>query len=100
VGKGSKKAHSADEDGYSAFLNFYLGVRQDVSLLLEHGHGSNAKRYPVAVVWSEARIIRRRKNTEQNDYLVGMNLVISAVLNPKKGHSALKKHLKRLEGND
>lgn len=69
-----------------------------MNYLAEIGH-SNAARYPLAVVWSEARIARRRwVNRVEIDASV-MQGVIGSVLS-KKGAKQLKDTLKRLRESD
>jgi hypothetical protein len=78
--------------------HFYWGVREDVNYLLELGH-ADAGRYPLARVWSEARIARRRRvNHIEIDASV-MQGVVGSVLS-KKGAKQLKDTLKQLRESD
>lgn len=62
------------------------------------GH-AHARRYPVAVVWSEARIVRQRNATRQKTDKLLMQSVIGSVLS-KKGGQVLAKLIKQLDEMD
>ena len=79
-------------------IRFYLGLRRDVSLLLEKGH-HHARDYPVAVVWSEARIVRQRLAERHKLESSLMQMVIGSVFDKKAG-KALADILKRLDESD
>lgn len=51
-----------------------LGLRRDVSFLLERGH-SQARRYPIIMLWNEAEIGRDRKRRD----LTALALVMQGV---------------------
>lgn len=79
-------------------MRFYLGLRRDVSLLLEAGH-RHARNYPVAVTWSEARIVRQRLAFRRRQESALMQMVIASVLDQKAGKQ-LAKLLKRMDESD
>lgn len=64
----------------------------------EVGH-SNAARYPLAVVWSEARSARRRWVNRVEIEAAVMQGVVGSVLS-KKGAKQLKDTLKKLRESD
>jgi hypothetical protein len=66
-----------------------------VSLLLSEGH-AEARIYPVAVAWSEARIIRQRNASNRRADAVQMQMVIASVFDAKAGKQ-LSKVLNRLD---
>lgn len=76
-------------------MAFYHGLRRDVSLLLSEGH-PDARRLPVAVVWSEARIIRQRHARRMQNEAVTMQTVIGSLFS-KEGGKALEKLLNRMD---
>ena len=60
------------------------GIRRQVSLLLEHGH-TQASRYPVGMVWDEARLVGERINRSHATEAVLIKLAVSAVLSEEAG---------------
>jgi hypothetical protein len=64
-------------------------------MLLAEGH-SDARCYPIAVVWSEARIVRQRLVDRRRNYALDMQTVIASVLS-KEGGKRLSKHLKEMD---
>jgi len=79
-------------------IRFYLGLRRDVSLLLSEGH-SEARRYPVVMVWNEARIVRERHaNRRARDSAV-TQLVLSTLFSKKAGKE-LEKLLNKVAESD
>lgn len=72
-------------------IRFYLSLRRQVSLLLERGH-VHARQYPIAVVWSEARIVRQRDAQRLVAEATAMHSAVSAVLaGPKEFKETLKR---------
>jgi hypothetical protein len=71
-------------------------LREDVSLLQSEGHIS-ASRYPLAMVWIETRIARRRMSLMMANEAVLMQAVIVSVL---AGGEHLKGLLKGLQDAD
>ena len=72
-------------------IRFYLSLRRQVSLLLERGH-VHARQYPIAVVWSEARIVRQRDAQQLITEATAMHSAIGAVLaGPKEFEKMLKR---------
>ncbi len=69
-----------------------------MSLLLGEGH-SNAQHYPLAVVWSEARIVRQRLAFRRRQETALMQMAIASVFDKKAGQQ-LTKLLKRLDESD
>lgn len=69
-----------------------------MSLLLSEGH-QNANLYPVAVAWSEARIVRQRHARRRSQDAVTMQMTIGSVFDTKAGKQ-LAKLLKRLDESD
>jgi GTP cyclohydrolase FolE2 len=69
-----------------------------VSLLLSEGH-SEARNYPIAVSWSEARIIRQRHAARRRAEAAQMQMVIASVFDSKAGKQ-LQAVLKRLDESD
>lgn len=67
-----------------------------MSLLLAEGH-ADARRYPLAMVWSEARIVRRRVNDRISTEAVLMQTAIVAAL---AGGKHLTEALKDLRDGD
>jgi hypothetical protein len=55
-----------------------------VSLLLSEGHPW-ARDYPIAVVWSEARIVRQRQANKAAQETVLMQMTIGSVFDAKAG---------------
>lgn len=70
-------------------IRFYHGLRRDVSLLLSEGH-AEARRYPVAVVWSEARIVRQRHSNRRTRDAVITQLVLGSLFDKKAGKELTK----------
>lgn len=70
-----------------------------MSLLLAEGH-RHARRYPLGVMWSEARIVRQRHNQKALQDAAVMQAVIGTVLGGKNGHQQLQKLLNRIEQSD
>ena len=79
-------------------IRFYHGLRRDVSLLLSEGH-AEARRYPVAVVWSEAHIIRERNAHRRMRDSAITQLVLSSLFS-KKGSKELEKLLGKVAESD
>lgn len=69
-----------------------------MSLLLEKGH-QHARDYPVAVVWSEARIVRQRLAERHKLESSLMQMVIGSVFDKKAGKQ-LANIFKRLDESD
>lgn len=65
-------------------IRFYLGIRRDVSLLLSEGH-EDARRYPLAMVWTEARIVRERNSNRRVRDAAITQLVLSTLFSKKAG---------------
>ena len=55
-----------------------------MSLLLSEGH-FYARHYPVAVVWSEARIVRQRQSAKTKLDAAVMQMIVSSVFSKKAG---------------
>ena len=71
------------------------GIRRQVSLLLDHGH-TEARYYPIGMLWEEAQIVVERMNQEEASRTALLHLAGAAVLS-KKGNSLLQKVLKELQ---
>lgn len=69
-----------------------------MSLLLSEGH-PHARDYPVAVVWSEARIVRQRNAMRVKLETSLMQMVIGSVFDKKAGKQ-LSDIIKRLDESD
>ena len=69
-----------------------------MSLLLAEGH-AHAPHYPLAVVWSEVRIVRQRLAFRRRQETSLMQMVIGSVLDSKSG-KRLAKILRRLDESD
>lgn len=67
-------------------------------MLLSEGH-TQARRYPLAFLWSEARIARQRINNRAVQDALVMQAVIGTILD-KKGPGNLRKLLKEIENSD
>lgn len=81
-------------------IRFYHGLRRDVSLLLSEGH-AEARHYPVAVVWSEARIVRERNSYRRTrDTAITQHVIASAFDSKKKVGKELKKLLEQVAESD
>lgn len=61
---------------------------------MAHGH-PEARHYPVPMVWTETRLVRRRVNRELANNAVLTQLVIGSALS-KDANKALQKQIKRL----
>ncbi|WP_281686693.1 hypothetical protein [Pseudomonas citronellolis] len=70
-----------------------------MSLLMAEGH-PQARRYPLAFLWSEARICRQRHNQAVMQEAAVMQAVIGASIGGKKGARHLSNLLKRIEHSD
>ena len=79
-------------------IRLYLGLRRDVSLLLSEGH-LHARSYPLAVVWSEARIVRERNANRRSRDAVVMQLIVGSVLS-KNASKELAKLLGKVAESD
>lgn len=64
-------------------------------MLIAEGHVA-ARHYPVALVWEEAELCRRRINARIASESLLMKSCIGAVLNGKKGNTEYRKHIKEL----
>ena len=72
-------------------IDYYRGLRHDVSLLLAEGH-THARRYPLAKVWAEADIVKRRKNDDLATHMVVLQAAVGSVLSgPKHFNEVLKR---------
>lgn len=69
-----------------------------MSLLLSEGH-QFARDYPIAVVWSEVRIVRQRNAMRRKLDTSLMQMVIGSVFDKKAGKQ-LSDILKRLDESD
>lgn len=69
-----------------------------MSLLLSEGHRF-ARDYPIAVVWSEARIVRQRLAARRKEEAIQMQMVIGSVFDAKAG-KALTAFLKKVDESD
>lgn len=69
-----------------------------MSLLLAEGH-AYAGHYPLAVVWSEVRIVRQRLAFRRRQESALMQMIIGSVFDKKAGQR-LAKILKRLDESD
>ena len=69
-----------------------------MSLLLAEGH-AYANHYPIALAWSEVRIVRQRLAFRRRQESTLMQMVIASVFDKKAG-SELAKLLKRLDESD
>lgn len=65
---------------------------------MSEGHWE-ARHYPVAMVWSEARIVRQRRAGRMKTEAALQEQVIAAVLSAK-GHKQLTQTLKGLDEHD
>jgi len=66
------------------------------SLLQAHGH-PNARRYPVPMLWTETRIVRRRVDRDLANNAIFTQLAISSILS-KEGGKAFDERVKKLVG--
>lgn len=69
-----------------------------MSLLLSEGH-AHAQSYPLALVWSEARLVRQRLAFRRRQETALMQMAIASVFDKKAGQQ-LAKLLKRLDESD
>jgi hypothetical protein len=67
-------------------------------LLLAEGH-ANAETYPVAVVWSEARLVRQREAKRVSDNAVVMQSTIASLFS-KDGLKAFKELLEKIDNGE
>lgn len=72
------------------YLKVYRGCRRDVSLLLSAGH-VDARRYPLATLWTEAALVRQRHARRVCLDAAVMQACVSSVISEKGG-----KHLRSL----
>lgn len=79
-------------------IRFYLGIRRDVSLLLSEGH-SEARRYPLGMVWTEARIVRER-NTNRRVRDAAITQLVLSTLFSKKAGKELERTLNKVAESD
>jgi hypothetical protein len=73
-------------------------LRRDVSLLLSEGH-RHARDYPIAVVWTEARIVRQRQAAKRKSDTILMQMAIASVMD-SKANKQLAAVLKRMDQSD
>lgn len=64
------------------------------SLLISEGH-QHARRYPLAMLWSEAELVRERVNARIRTETTLMHAVIVSILSPSKDKKA-QRHLDNL----
>ena len=69
-----------------------------MSLLLSEGH-LDARRYPVAHAWSEARIVRQRNAFRRREETALLQMAVASVLSEKAGKQ-LANLLKRMDESD
>jgi hypothetical protein len=69
-----------------------------VSLLLSEGH-ADARRYPVAFAWSEARIVRQRNAFRRKEETALLQLAVGSILDKKAGKE-LAKLIERMDESD
>lgn len=72
------------------------GLREQVSLLLAHGH-SQPHRYPIGVLWEEVQIVRQRLNGQMATEALLTMMAVSSVISEKAGVE-FNKVLNRLSG--
>lgn len=68
-----------------------------MNLLLAEGHVA-ARRYPVAAVWAEAKITKRRKNALMTNEAVLLQSAIADLIATKKDKGQFAKAIKELNG--
>lgn len=78
----------------SRLIRFYHGLRRDVSLLLSEGH-LDARNYSIAMLWSEARIVRQRHTQRAISEALTLQTAILSVL-AKQGGKLFQEHLENL----
>jgi hypothetical protein len=71
-------------------------LREEVSLLLDHGHPS-ARLYPLCEVWIEADIVRRRVNRLLKTRAALTFAALADVNAVKKGRSLFQAAMKELD---
>jgi hypothetical protein len=105
VGDGRDSPEESEGEGQALedaeenrLIRFYHGLRRDVSLLLSEGH-QYARDYPVAVAWSEARIVRQRNADKLKQDRITMQMTIASVFDSNAGKQ-LAKLLKRIDESD
>ena len=70
---------SVETGSESRAIQFYQGLRRDVSLLLAEGH-PEAAHYPFAILWSESRIVKQRYAIRMQQEAILMHSAITSVL--------------------
>lgn len=70
------------------------GLRKQVSLLLDHGH-TEARFYPLSMVWDEVAIVVERLNREEASRATLIQLAGASIMS-KKGSALFKKVIKEL----
>ena len=70
-----------------------MGVRRQVSLLLDHGH-PHAWNYPIGMVRSESLLVEERLNNSYATTAILLQMAVSAVLSEEAG----KEFQKTIEG--
>lgn len=73
-------------------------MRRDVSLLLSEGH-PQARHYPIAMVWSESRIVRQRNAARVKRDTVVLQMAIASNFGKKAGKQ-LETLLKEMDESD
>jgi hypothetical protein len=63
--------------------------------LLEKGHAAAGK-YPLAVVWSESRIVRQRQAGELKLAMVSMQSVLGSLFS-KEGNDAMRELIRKVD---
>lgn len=76
---------------------FYRDLRSSVSLLLAEGH-PQADQYPIAMVWSEERIAKRRLNHHLAQHMVLWHSAAAAIIGGKQ--KSFQKQIKGLQDGD
>lgn len=70
------------------------GLRRQASLLIEHGH-SQARRYPLAMLWEESQLVVERINQMEVTRAILLQHAAGSIVS-KKGQKAFQKLLKEL----
>lgn len=70
-----------------------------MSLLLSEGH-SEARRYPIGMVWSEARFVRERLSNRRIRDAAISQLLLGTLFNGKKAAKELKTLLEKAAESD
>jgi hypothetical protein len=65
------------------------GIRRQVSLLIGHGH-TQAHRYPVGMVWDEARLVVEHLNRLEATRALLLQMAVSSVLSEQAGEEFTK----------